>query len=595
MNFTKKIYLFITLFISVTFYAQNTSYWQQQVDYTMAVDVDVKNYTYRGTQKLVYTNNSPNSLKQVFYHLFFNAFQPNSEMDIHLQNIADPDRRMVTSSKESRIKSLQPSEIGYLKIKSLKQDGIPVTYKEEGTILQVFLNQPITPNSKTIFEMEFEGQIPVMIRRAGRNSRNDIALSMTQWYPKMAEYDDEGWNAYPYLGREFHGVWGNYDVTISIDKAYTIAGTGYLQNPQEIGHGYENSSLPLKPQKGEKNKWHFIAPNVHDFTWAGDPNYAHDIIKAKNGVDLHFFYKNTPKNKEIWKYFQPLTVKAFDYFNEEIGAYPWKQYSIIQGGDGGMEYAMCTLVAGSGKGSIGTIFHELAHAWFQHLLATNEGKYPWMDEGFTEYISSLAVQNILKDTNDISTKEYEGYFYVVKEGLEEPLTTHADRYHTNIAYSVASYTKGYLFLTQLVYIIGRKNVEKTLKEYYRQYRFKHPTPRDFKRIAEQVSGIQLGWYFNEWIETTHTIDYAVESYENQQITLKRVGKMPMPIDLKVTYTDGTTEDFYIPLRMMFGKKPTSATVLKNWAWAYPTYSFSVKKQVEKVEIDPSGLMADVKR
>ncbi len=588
----KKLQLILILLVSSIFYAQNSSYWQQHADYTMNVDVDAKGFTYTGTQKLVYTNNSPNVLKQVFYHLYFNAFQPNSEMDIHLQNMPDPDRRMVDLFGKSRIKKLQPSEIGYLKIKSLKQDGVPVAYKEEGTILQVFLNQPVQPNSKTVFEMEFEGQIPVMIRRAGRNNKNGIALSMTQWYPKMAEYDQDGWNAYPYLAREFHGVWGNYDVTISIDKDYTIGGTGYLQNPQEIGHGYEDPTQPLKPQKGKKNKWHFIAPNVHDFAWAADVDYVHDIIKTKSGVDLHFFYKNTAKDKEVWDYFKPLTVKALDYFSKEIGTYPWKQYSVLQGGDGGMEYAMCTLVADRGKRSIGTIFHELAHAWFQHLLATNEGKYPWLDEGFTEYISTLAVQNILKGTNEISTKEYEGYYHLLERGLEEPLTTHADRYHTNAAYGVASYVKGAIFLSQLVYVVGRENIDKSLKEYYKKFKFKHPTPMDFKQIVEKISGIQLGWYFDEWLGTTHTIDYAVEQYSDKKITLKRIGRMPMPIDVTVTYTDGTTEDFYIPLRMMFGGKKTSATVLKNWAWAYPNYTFSVKKDVKKIQIDPSNLMAD---
>ncbi len=592
MNFYKTAQLITFLASSFFMYSQN-AYWQQQADYTMFIDVNAREYTYKGTQKIVYTNNSPDSLNKVFYHLYFNAFQPNSEMDIHLQNIIDPDRRMINTNKESRIKFLKPSEIGYLKVLSLKQNGIPVSYKEEGTILKVSLNEPLTPGSKTVFEMEFEGQVPVMIRRAGRNNKNGIALSMTQWYPKMVEYDQDGWNAYPYLAREFHGVWGDYDVTLSIDRNYTVGGTGYLQNPQEIGHGYEDKSKPLNVPKGEKLNWHFIAPKVHDFTWAADPNYVHDIVKTKEGVDLHFFYKDTPKDKEVWKYFQPLTAKALKYFNKEIGKYPWKQYSVLQGGDGGMEYAMCTLVADRGKRSIGTVFHELAHAWFQHLLATNEGKYPWMDEGFTEYISTLAVQNIIKEKDIISTEEYEGYFRVVEMGLEEPLTTHSDRYLTNTAYGMGSYTKGYMFLTQLAYIIGRENVEKSLKEYYRKFKFKHPTPRDFRKIAERISGIQLGWYFNEWLETTHTIDYAVADYSNNKITLKRVGRMPMPIDLKVTYTDGTTEDFYIPLRMMYGAKTTSATVLKNWAWAYPTYTFSVKKPVKKIEIDMLGLMADI--
>ena len=136
--------------------------------------------------------------------------------------------------------------------------------------------------------MEFEGQVPVHIRRAGRNNSDGVALSMAQWYPKLAEYDVEGWHANAYIGREFHGVWGDFDVTIHIDKDYTIGGTGYLQNPQEVGHGYENPDKKLKLPKGDKLSWHFNAPNVHDFTWAADPEYIHEKVIGENDVELHF-------------------------------------------------------------------------------------------------------------------------------------------------------------------------------------------------------------------------------------------------------------------------------------------------------------------
>lgn len=590
---------------SVLFSQNNTSYWQQHASYTMDVDVDVENYQYKGTQKLVYTNNSPNALNQVFYHLYYNAFQPNSEMDARLQSIVDPDRRMVNNIGtkenpiyESRIAKLKPNEIGYLKVLSLKQNGKNITYKNEGTVLEVTLNKAIEPGEKVVFDITFEGQVPVMIRRAGRNSEDGVALSMAQWYPKMAEYDFEGWHADAYIAREFHGVWGDFDVTLHIDKDYTVGGTGYLQNPQEIGHGYEDKTKPLIIKKGEKLSWHFIAPKVHDFTWAADPDFTHDILKTKSGTDLHFLYKKDKKYAKSWKEAQALTEKALDYFNENIGPYPWKQYSVIQGGDGGMEYAMCTLISGGETlGSIiGTVYHELAHAWFQHLLATNESKHSWMDEGFTTYISTLASNKYIKKKDDKPNSDsYRRYFYLVNAEIEEPLTTHADRYHTNTAFSTASYTKGSMFLSQLNYIIGEENVKKSLKKYYNDFKFKHPTPNDYIRVAEKVSGIQLAWYLNEWTQTLHTIDYAIAKVEGTNITLARVGKIPMPIDLKVTYKDGSSEDYYIPLSMMRGEKPTTATLLKDWAWAKPKYTFSTSKEIKKVEIDTSTLMADINR
>lgn len=571
----------------------NQGYWQQHVDYTMDIDMDVKTYQYKGTQKLVYTNNSPDALNKVFYHLYFNAFQPNSQMDVRSRNIQDPDRRV-----GDRISKLSPSEIGYIKVSSLKQNGSIVKYETVGTILEVTLNKPIQPGESVTFDMIFDAQVPKQIRRSGRNSAEGVALSMTQWYPKMAEYDFEGWHTPPYLGREFHGVWGDFDVTLHIDKNYVVGGTGYVQNPQEVGHGYEDKTKPLNLPSGDKLTWKFTAPNVHDFTWGADPEFIHDTYKMDNGIDLHFLYKKTldAEYLENWKKLQPKTAELMTYFSEHIGQYPYKQYSVIQGGDGGMEYAMCTLITGQRKwGSLfGVTAHELAHTWFQFLLATNESKHPWMDEGFTTYISNKAENEILGEGKENPhAGSYRGYNYVVKNNIEEPLTTHADRYHTNTAYGVASYSKGNIFLSQLEYIIGKENVAKTLKKYFEDFSFKHPTPNDIKRTAEKVSGLQLDWYLNEWTQTTHTIDYGIKSVNGKEITLERIGQMPMPIDVEVTYTDGSKESFNIPLRMMRGEKPTNATVITDWTFAHPTYTFTTKKEVKSVEIDPSKLMADV--
>jgi len=587
---------FLLFLVSATMVAQAPpGYWQQHADYTMDIDMDVKTFQYKGTQKLVYTNNSPDQLNNVYYHLYFNAFQPNSQMDVRSRNIKDPDRRV-----GDRISKLSPEEIGYIKIKSLKQDGKKVEYEVVGTILEVKLNKPIRSGGKTTFEMEFDAQVPQQIRRSGRNNKEGVALSMTQWYPKMAEYDFEGWHTPPYIGREFHGVWGNFDVTLHIDKTYVVGGTGYVQNPQEVGHGYEDKSKKLKKQRGDKLTWHFKAPNVHDFTWAADPDYNHDMLTMENGIDLHFFYKKTMEQKYLdnWKKLQPLTSELMTYFSENVGQYPYKQYSVIQGGDGGMEYAMCTLITGERKfGSLfGVTAHELAHTWFQFLLATNESKHPWMDEGFTVYISNKAENAILKQGKENPhTGSYAYYNYVVNNNAEEPLTSHADRYHTNMAYGMGSYSKGNIFLSQLEYVIGEENVAKGLKKYFDDFSFKHPIPNDIKRTMERVSGIHLDWYLTEWTQTTNAIDYGVKTITGNEITLERVGDMPMPMDIEVTYEDGTKEMFNIPLRMMRGEKPTSATILGDWTFAHPSYTFKASKNVKSVQIDPSGLMADVNK
>ncbi len=568
-----------------------TGYWQQHVDYKMDIDMDVNTYQYNGKQELIYTNNSPDVLTRVYYHLYYNAFQPGSEMDVRSRTIADPDKRV-----KDRISKLKPNEIGYIKVNTLKQNGVKVKHKTVGTVLEVTLNKPILPGQKVTFSMLFNAQVPLQIRRTGRNNKEGVALSMSQWYPKLAEYDFEGWHADPYIGREFHGVWGNFDVKINIDKNYIIGGTGYLQNPNSIGYGYQTGTVN-KPNT-DKLTWHFKAPKVHDFTWAADPDYIHDTTQVPNGPLLHFFYKkNMPKSKlENWKKLQPKTVQLMQYYNKHIGKYPYKQYSVIQAGDGGMEYAMCTLILGEGKfeGLFGTTAHELAHSWFQFLLATNEAKHAWMDEGFTQYISEYAENEILEKNLINPTKQvYDGYVYLATSGNEQPQTTHADRYNYNQSYGISAYYKGYVFLSQLGYVIGEDNLKKTIKKYFEDFKFKHPTPNDVIRTAEKISGLELDWYLTDWTQTTNTIDYGIKSIENKTVVLERIGLMPMPIDVTVYYEDGTNENFYIPLQMMRGEKPNKATLIKDWAWAYPTYSFKTEKAIKSVVIDPSDMMADI--
>ena len=598
--------------------AQSTGYWQQKGDYKMTVAMDVKSYQYQGQQTLVYSNNSNDTLKRVFYHLYPNAFQPDSEMDARIQNIKDADGRMATTKtvdgktiKESRIKNLLPNEIGFLHVSNFKQDGAVASIKEVGTILEVTLAKPLLPKSKTTFTLNFLGQLPVQIRRSGRNNAEGVELSMAQWYPKMAEFDFEGWHADPYIAREFHGVWGNFDVKITIDKNYILGGSGYLQNPSQIGYGYEAKGTLVKQNpKNNQLTWHFVAPNVHDFTWAADKNYIHDTYPAENGVTLHFLYKNNPQYIENWKKLQPKTAEVMSIYNQTVGQYPYKQFSVIQGGDGGMEYAMCTLILGNGKfdGLLGVTAHEMAHSWFQHVLASNESKHGWMDEGFTSFLEDYGL-NIVEGKNIENPFEgaYKGYFAMVNSGKELPQTTHADRFDENRVYSITSYSKGEIFLSQMIYLLGKENVFAILKKYFNDFKFKHPTPNDIKRTAEKVSGANLDWYLVDWTQTTNIIDYGIkevlEADGKTNITLERIGRMPMPIDINVEYVDGTKENLYIPLRMMSFEKANETpnvkrTVLRDWAWAYPVYSFEINKpriSIKKVTIDASGLMADVKR
>lgn len=576
--------------------------WQQHVNYIMDVSLDVETHRVAGTQRLTYTNHSPDTLHRVFYHLYFNAFQPYSMMDERNHHLPDPDGRV-----GKRIRGLDSTEIGFQRIHSLTQNGAALSYEVAGTILEVELVEAIKPGEEVLFEMTFTSQVPKQIRRSGRDNKEGIDYSMTQWYPKMCAYDLEGWHADPYIGREFYGEWGDFDVTITIDSAYVIGGTGYLQNPQEIGHGYEREGQEVTRPSDGKLRWHFLAPNVHDFAWAADPDYVHEQVPVPDGPMLHFIYQ-ADSVRDNWKKLQGYTVRLFELVNKHYGKYPYDQFTVIQGGDGGMEYPMSTLVTGRrSMGSLlGTTVHEVMHAWYYGVLGFNEANYPWMDEGFASYVEDLMVDSLLeKGAKNPHQGAYARYYRIIEKGWEEPSNTHGDHYTRNYAYSVGTYSKGTVFLRQLGYIIGDEALQTSLRRFFQEWAFRHPEPRDFKRVAEKVSGLELDWYFDYFINTTKVIDYGIKEVKAKRkaitITLENTGTMPMPVDLELTFKDGSKEILHIPLRIMRGAKPqeheiNGFTVLPDWNWVNPIYTLTIfrpGKKLKTVTLDASERLADV--
>lgn len=599
----------ILIVLSISFFSvfSQPNRWQQKVKYTMLIDMNVQTNRFTGKQKLEYWNNSPDTLTRVFYHLYFNAFQPNSMMDTRSRELGknyNGNRQDWDPRVKDRILNLKPDEIGYQKINTLKMDGRSQQFVMHETILEVKLDKPIRPNSKVVFDMDFEAQVPLQVRRSGRdNPATRVRYSMSQWYPKIAEYDLEGWHPTPYVGREFYGVWGDFDVKISIDKDYILGGSGYLQNAAQIGYGYEEPGVKVTRPSGNKLTWHFIAPMVHDFVWAADPEFKHLTRKPRKDLTFHLLYKATNFKAEEWEEVLDLAEKALPFIEKTFGPYTYKQYSFIHGGDGGMEYPMATLLYGPGAW-----LHEWLHNWYHGLLGTNESLYAWMDEGFTSYADDRVSAFLSGNQNAFPySGSYSGYYNLVKSDREEPLSTHADHFNYNSAYGNAAYSKGAVFMEQLGYVVGAGVRDKILLDYYRQWRYKHPNVNDFIRIAEKQSGMKLDWYKEYWVYTTKTIDYAIDSLWEEsgktKIRLKRNGHMPMPIDFQITYKDGSKELHYVPMYLMFGQKPIEDAsiprkVYESWKWTHPTYTIETTRKLADItigEIDPSQRMADVDR
>jgi len=607
---------FVLFFLcSITLHAQpSADYWQQEVDYKMDIDFDVKKNRFKGNQILKYTNNSEDNLSKVYYHLYFNAFQPGSVMDERNKHLPDVDPRV-----GDRIPKLSKKEIGYHKINSLTMDGKKVSYEVNGTILECVLPKPIQPGSTVTLEMDFESQVPLQIRRSGRDNKEGVRYSMSQWYPKICEYDVHGWHPNPYIGREFHSPWGNFEVNITIDKSYVLGATGVLQNYNEIGKGYQPLNLKVPEAEGKTLTWQYKAENVIDFVWAADPDYTVTMKKAYDGTRMYFVFQPGEKTSENWAQLPMILDEALKFMNERYGKYPFPQYSFIQGGDGGMEYPMATLITGERSlGSlVGVSVHEWMHSWYQFMLASNEALYPWMDEGFTTFGTNETMNHLRKkgllpgeEKENEHERSYLSYGNLANSGQEEALSTHSDHYITNTAYGIGSYSKGNVFLNQMEYILGEETFKDALLTYFNAWKFKHPTPSDFTRIMEKESGLVLDWYQEYFVNTTKKIDYAVADVSNKglmpkaEITIERVGQMPMPLDVQVIFEDGTKSIYHIPLDIMRGNKDSDSAlysdhqfiVLSDWNWVNTKYTFKIKKNKKKivsVNINPSAKLADI--
>lgn len=571
-------------------------YWQNHVEYKMDIDMNVEDNTFNGEQWLTFTNNSPDTITEVYYHLYFNAFQPGSMMDTRSRNIPDPDGRV-----KDRIFHLSTTEVGFHEILSLKQDGQAVNYSIEQTVMKVELQRPIIPGDASVFHMTFHSQVPVQIRRSGRDNKEDVEYSMSQWYPKMAMYDEDGWHPDPYIGREFYAEFGSFLVNIKIDKDYVVGGTGILQNPEAVGHGY--APEPAR-RVSDKITYTFFAENVHDFAWAADPDFIHETVELANGMPVHFFYQEETANVENWKKLQETVPSYFNFMSEHFGQYAYPQFSVIQAGDGGMEYPMCTFVLGGGdewEGFLGLFVHEATHNWYYGMLGTNETNYPWMDEGFTTFAEDEFMAEYTNNSN-IHQSAYRTYAQLDASGLREPMSTPGDHFNHNFAYSISSYYMGSMFLNQMRSVVGEEAFWNGMMRYYDTWRFKHPKPEDFLRVMERESGMVLDWYLSYWKDQTKTIDYAVDTVlpMGEGATLLRLannGQMPMPVDVVIELEGGTEIMYTIPLVMMHGHKPEGLAA-SPWPWTHPTYELEINqniRDIRAIRINPKGQVADLNR
>ena len=574
--------------------AQSVS-WQQEANYEIAVDFDAENHSFRGRQLIRYINHSPDTLNEIYFHLFYNAFQPGSSMDEWVNNIPDPQYEM-----DLKIKYLTSFETGWILVNQILENNRQYELNVSETVLKAIPAEPILPGDTTLLEMSFAARIPLICRRTGRDNDEGVDYSMAQWYPKICAYDEQGWHPTPYIGREFYSDFGDYDVKIRIDSSYVLAAGADEIRKERI-------------QGTPKNQWHFVSRKVLDFAWAADRDYTSFERRTADGTILRFYYQKDSLLQKSWTKLGEVMKEIVPLINRRFGKYPFDTYTFIQAGDGATEYPKATFITGQRQiGSlVGVSIHELMHSWYQHQLATQENRYAWMDEGFASYATTIIKQEMASKgiffpemTGNPLAEPYNQYRFWARSGYEEPMNTPANFFLTNTGHDMASYTKAEIFLHQLAYIIGDDTLEKTLRTYYAMYAFKHPKPEDFIRIAEKQSGMELDWYQHFWINTTHVIDYAVQldtsNTEQSLIRIVRKGVIPMPVELEVMYTDGSSALFLIPTNLQNGCRTLSVEgneiQLEDWPWTHPFYDIQLSippDQIKEIKIDPTERLADL--
>lgn len=597
--------LALILVVSVSSFGQRQGYWQQAIKYSMDIDMDVEKHQFTGKQDIQYYNNSPDTLRQLYFHLYFNAFAPESMMDKRSQDLPDPDGRI-----SKRIGNLSPEEIGYHKIKTLEVDGTSPSYNVYGTLMRIDLQKPIPPGESSNIKLTFDSQVPKQVRRSGRDNSETVDYTMTQWYPKMAEYSERGWHTQQYVNREFFGVFGTFDVRITIDSDYVLGGTGTITNACDLDKAVAEAYCPdkIKKQKGKTQTWHFHAENVHDFAWAADDEFFVEHVETEKGIDLYFL-RLEDSDEKSWTAMKAYTQRFIKEMSAEFGQYPYPQFSVIQGGDGGMEYPMCTMILGNGGkdnlgGFIALMIHEAGHNWYYGILGFDEQRYAWMDEGFTTYAENVLINEFFMDGKRANphSGSYKAYRRLVTNDWQEPMTTPADHFTRNRAYSISSYSMGNLYLAQLEYLVGKDILRASLREFFNTWKFSHPGPDDLLRIVERRSGMQLHWFSDLWIGTTQRIDYSIQGVKSfgrdaTTLQLKREDEFPMPLEIRITLK-GTGDQImvYVPTDLTIVPKSGSFTYAETWPWTSRDREVTIPfpyTDIDKIEIDPNGWMADI--
>ena len=601
-------------------------YWQQDVYYKINATINSNTDILDGYEELTYFNNSPDELSFVFFHLYENAYQPGSYLD----NLAKYNHVKVGYGR------YESEKLGML-IENISIDGKELKTEFDNTIMKVNLPKPLKTGESVTFKIKFKTFFDNHERRmCVYNEFGFKHYNGAQWYPKISVYDMKfGWDTNQHLGHEFYGDFGAFDVELNFANNFIVGATGVLKNENEVIPASLKAKLDIKNFKDKpinekpsvvisydssiRKTWKYHAENVHDFAFVADPTFR--IGEAEwNGIKCIALAMEPDASK--WQNAAEFTAKIIKMYSETYGMYCYHQM-IVSDAQSGMEYPMLTMDGELDPDYKYLLAHEIGHNWFYGMVGNNETYRAALDEGFTVFISSLAidsltkteitesanpskyVQHFLKQRSPIEKFAYTGYYENAMKTEGVQLNTHSDAFATDQPYGNTYrqvYYKTSTMLYNLRYVLGDSLFFAAMKNYFNQWKFAHPYLSDFRTSVIRYTKVDLNWFFDEWLETNKIIDYSIKSVKRSDvkdqylITFKRKGRMQMPIDFSVITKNDSVCNFYIP-NTWFAKK-TSATTLPKWfGWDNLNKTYTAKVTVpdgiSNVIIDPTGTLADM--
>jgi hypothetical protein len=490
-------------------YASRQEYWQQQVDYTIDVSLHDKDNSLDAFEKIEYTNNSPDTLKFIWFHIWPNAYK-SDKTAFSDQLLINGNTKFYFSGKDQR---------GYINQLDFKVNNITCAIEDHPQyidVIKVVLPAPLPPGQKIILTTPFHEQLPYNFSRGGHDGES---YQLTQWYPKPAVYDKNGWHPMPYLDQgEFYSEFGNFDVQITVPENYVVAATGQLQNEEEkqwlLGRnnfswepirrkikskGAVKTVVQKFPASSSKTKTlRYTQNNIHDFAWFADKRFIvnHDSCHLSSGKNVEIYTYYTPREKEAWRNSLLYAKQAVQFYSKEIGEYPYNTISVVQGPGsfgGGMEYPTITVISpmSSVRELDVTIAHEIGHNWFYGILATNERGHPWMDEGINSFYENRYTERYYKD---VPAEERTLFETFAGEKIDQPIETSSENFSER-NYSLVVYTKTSEWMKWLESQMGREDFDKAMQEYFKKWQFKHPQPADFKNEMQGGSAKNLDSVF----------------------------------------------------------------------------------------------------